>query len=63
MPASTDFESLKRKAKAFRDRANELRKLANRPDPSSLRASLLSAAAEWDELAARALGQSQAEGV
>lgn len=35
----------------FRERANELRRMANRPDPSSLRDALLAAAREWDELA------------
>jgi hypothetical protein len=37
--------------KAYRLRAEELRRLANRPDPSSIRDALLVAASEWDALA------------
>lgn len=37
--------------KAYRLRAEELRRLANRPDPSSIAGALLVAASEWDALA------------
>jgi hypothetical protein len=46
MPASE-------KAAAFRTRATELRSLADRDRSSRLRADLLRAAQEWDDLAKR----------
>jgi hypothetical protein len=59
MPSAKDSEATTRRAEAFRERASELRRLANRPEPSSLRGALLSAAREWDDLAERALQELQ----